>query len=344
MFNFFKKKKPKRINRFNEPFFLQWHITDRCNLQCLHCYREDLKKDLPVESLKLILKKYSKLLDFLGKKGRIQFAGGEPFLSEHLFEIIKESRKLNLPSRVLSNGTVINEMTVKGLLNSNTKTVQISIEGTEETHDHIRGQGSFKKVIKSARLLRESGIEVTFSVTVCRLNINELEEIAKLASEHANRLGYHRLIPYGEGKKLSDQLLNPDEIKLSFDIINNVIKPKYDNIEIVHRDPLWRPYFTPDIKCNGINGCSAGYNGLCIEANGDVYPCRRLPIVIGNALTDCLIDIWNCDVMKNLRDRDKLKGKCSDCNLRWLCGGCRAIPYALDGDYLGEDVQCFKSN
>ena len=89
-----------------------------------------------------------------------------------------------------------------------------------------------------------------------------------------------------------------------------------------------------------ISGCAVGYHGLAIESDGSVYPCRRLPIILGNIFRDDIVDIWNHPIMDNLRNRDMLKGKCGRCEYIWLCGGCRGIPYALKGDYLEEDSQC----
>jgi sulfatase maturation enzyme AslB (radical SAM superfamily) len=47
-------------------------------------------------------------------------------------------------------------------------------------------------------------------------------------------------------------------------------------------------------------------------------------------------------LMQALRDRNRLAGKCGKCRLRWLCGGCRGIAYAISDDPLAEDPQCFR--
>ena len=47
-------------------------------------------------------------------------------------------------------------------------------------------------------------------------------------------------------------------------------------------------------------------------------------------------------ILNALRDRDKLKGRCGKCRRRWLCGGCRGVAFAVTGDYLNEDPQCFR--
>ncbi|MCG2778337.1 MAG: SPASM domain-containing protein, partial [Desulfobacterales bacterium] len=82
---------------------------------------------------------------------------------------------------------------------------------------------------------------------------------------------------------------------------------------------------------------------LTIMHDGTIYPCRRLPTPIGNALTDSFFKVWyTSEVLWNVRNHNNIKGKCADCELIPVCRGCRAMAYALTGDYLAEDPQCWK--
>lgn len=337
MFGWLKKK---RVERFKEPFFLQWHITDVCNLKCLHCYRDDSKKDLPFEQQVEILEKFDKFLKKLKKPGRIQFTGGEPFLSPSLFKLIELAHKKKMGTRVLCNGTVITEELALKLLESKCTLVQISIDGVKETHDRIRGAGSFEKALKGAEILKAKGVQVTFNTTISKLNYLELESLVELASQKADRFTFSRLVPYGAGKALEEECLSPKEYLKIIEKAQALAR-KYTSIDMPKRDPLWKPYLIKGACCNAIAGCSAGYNGICVDSNGDIYPCRRLPIVLGKIQETDFERVWQSDVVRALKNRDELTGKCGDCNLKWLCGGCRAIAYAVSGDYMAEDPQCF---
>ncbi|MEM4247561.1 MAG: SPASM domain-containing protein, partial [Candidatus Woesearchaeota archaeon] len=56
-----------------------------------------------------------------------------------------------------------------------------------------------------------------------------------------------------------------------------------------------------------------------------------------------LTDIWyNSKVLKELRKRRLLKGKCGACEYRETCGGCRGRAYACTGDYLETDPVCLR--
>jgi MoaA/NifB/PqqE/SkfB family radical SAM enzyme len=73
---------------------------------------------------------------------------------------------------------------------------------------------------------------------------------------------------------------------------------------------------------------------------GNVFPCRRLPITIGNLLETPLRQIWEeSDLLGKLRKKKNLKGKCGTCGMR-ECRGCRSLAFSLTGDFLGEDPHC----
>ena len=88
-------------------------------------------------------------------------------------------------------------------------------------------------------------------------------------------------------------------------------------------------------------GCLAG-TGVCfISHEGEVYPCGYLPVIAGDLRRQRFVEIWDsAEVFQQLRDVDKLKGKCGCCEFRNVCMGCRARAYAATGDYLDEEPFC----
>ncbi len=325
----------------DEAFFLQWHITDKCNLRCTHCYRDSIKSDLSFNQLKLVFSNFQRLRSSMfQKKARVQIAGGEPLLSEHIFPVLNLVTEAGFQVRILTNGTLIDSNTAKNIKECGCNIVQISIDGALAAHDAMRGPGSYQRAIEGARYLREHNIQVTFAMTMTRENMSEVGSVFEAAKENAHRVSFHRLVPCGRGSKIKEQLLTKEDIKRVFNEIWR-LKNSCCDVEVPLRDPLWKPY----IRCLNIepyvDGCSIGYGGVCIESNGDVYPCRRMPVKLGNALSEELINIWDSPLISQLRNRDLLKGRCGECSLRWKCGGCRAIGWAIAGDMFAEDPQCF---
>jgi radical SAM protein with 4Fe4S-binding SPASM domain len=79
-----------------------------------------------------------------------------------------------------------------------------------------------------------------------------------------------------------------------------------------------------------------------VLSDGTVYPCRRLPIPIGNIKEGIENIYFENQVMKDLRDFNKLE--CGSCSRVGFCRGCRAVAYAMTGDYLAKDPNCFKGD
>ena len=101
-----------------EIFTLQWHLSENCNLKCLHCYQENHKPIcLNYKKLEKIYNDYKELLKVLDKRGHINITGGEPLCNPYLFKILDLIKKdSNLISfSILTNGTLINEEIAKKL-------------------------------------------------------------------------------------------------------------------------------------------------------------------------------------------------------------------------------------
>jgi len=96
---------------------------------------------------------------------------------------------------------------------------------------------------------------------------------------------------------------------------------------------------------DGLNRPTKGVNDgngfLFISHSGEITPSGFLPINTGNVRTDNIVEIYrNHPIFKDLRDPDKLKGKCLICDYRDVCGGQRGRAFGVTGDYLETDPSC----
>lgn len=74
---------------------------------------------------------------------------------------------------------------------------------------------------------------------------------------------------------------------------------------------------------------------------GDVFPSGFLPLAVGNVRDRPLTELYRTSpVLRSLRDRDRLGGKCGRCEFRQVCGGSRSQAYAATGNPMGEDPNC----
>ena len=90
------------------------------------------------------------------------------------------------------------------------------------------------------------------------------------------------------------------------------------------------------------SGCATGLFYCGLDCDGNVIPCAPAgQIKLGNILKEGLHHIWTKNaVLNQIRDRNKIKGKCSKCYTKDLCGGCRLTAYGLTNNWLESDLSC----
>jgi radical SAM protein with 4Fe4S-binding SPASM domain len=329
-----------------DEFYFQWHITERCNWRCRHCYQNDKPTDeLAVGDLLRIAGLMGEAAEKWGKRGSVSLTGGEPFLRAddlHQLMVFLDSSTMFAHYDILTNGSLITEREAGRMIeHPKLRRVQVSLEGAAaQANDDIRGQGAFEKTIEAIHVLRSRDIEISVMTTITRKNKGQIGALVELLDrEGVAALALERFIPEGNGLGLSSEVLSREEIHSLYSEIYEMAQ--VSPIRLL----LYRPLFTltaPDDPTVGAL-CSAGNNALTIMPDGTVFPCRRLPIPIGNVLRDGLYKIWyGSELLWKLRDPDNLKGKCRSCELLTQCRGCRAMAYFLTGDYLSEDPQCWK--
>ena len=185
-----------------EDFYFQWHITDKCNLRCTHCYQENYTdiSDMSLEELKVIAKKLFKTLSKWNKQGDISITGGEPFIRRDLLSFLEylDSSEQVSNLDILSNGTMLTDDIVKRLkLIRKLHRVQVSLDGASpKTHDEIRGHGTFEKAIDGIRILNRHRIDTKIMFTLQRCNMKDVPSLIDLAiREGITGLTIERLVP-----------------------------------------------------------------------------------------------------------------------------------------------------
>lgn len=336
----------------NRQLLLQWHITERCNLRCSHCYQEGYSgTELPFEGIMDILSQYLGLLkSWKGgsrRFGHITVSGGEPFVREDFFDILEEfrSRKKDFSFSILTNGLLIDSKAAKRLRALEPRYVQLSLEGKETTHDSIRGKGSYAKTVEAVRRLKKEGLRVLISFTAHRANYREFGAVAAAGRRlRVDRVWADRLIPAGKGLEMRSQALTPEETKEFFELMkrsqSRSIFDPFRRTKVSMQRAL-QFLFSKDKPYR----CTAGDTLITVQSNGDLYPCRRMPIAVGNLTKTSLADLYNnSDILKRLRDRSRASTGCESCMYSALCaGGLKCLSYAVTGDPFKADPGCWIS-
>src|SRR5659263_383189 len=78
-------------------FIIQWHLTEKCNLRCKHCYQAGASQpEMPFGLIRAVVSEISRMLKDWQEAYDLEFSpsfnvtGGEPFLRPDFLAILEE--------------------------------------------------------------------------------------------------------------------------------------------------------------------------------------------------------------------------------------------------------------
>ena len=201
-------------NNQDELRLLFWETTAGCNLECIHCRRLDVSKQLMKNdfSTQEALLFVRNLAEFA--RPILVLSGGEPLFRPDIFQIAMHATEHGLPVALATNGTLIDERVAHAIVDSGIKRVAISIDGADEaTHDSFRRQpGSLAAALTGFRNLRRLGMSMQINCTVTRHNVHQTETLYATARElGADALHLFMLVPVGCGVQIAASNMLPAE-------------------------------------------------------------------------------------------------------------------------------------
>jgi len=338
-----------------QPRLIAWEITGACNLKCVHCRASAVEKPLPDEfSTDEAIKLVDEITSF--SSPILILTGGEPLVREDVYDIASYATDKGLRVVMGSNGTLITSEVAKKLRKSGIQRVAISLESASpEIHDKFRMvPGAFEATLEGIKHLKEQKIGIQIDPTITKRNLDRIEEILDLAIDlEADALHIFLLVPTGRGKELKEEEIPAEE----YERVLNWFYDKHDKVPL-HLKATCAPHYYRIMRqrakeegkkitqeTHGLEamtrGCLGGISFCFIGHAGQVQPCGYLELDCGNVRELPFKQIWEeSKIFLDLRDYDKLKGKCGICEYKKVCGGCRARAYSLTGDYLGEEPYC----
>ncbi len=327
-------------------FYVQWHIVDRCNLRCRHCYQDDYSPadELPISELIRIA---FRLLESLKKrrlKLTVALTGGEPLLKQELPELIDF---LNSSPGVGDIAIITNGLLIPGWLKELTRKkkfreMKVSLDGASAaTNDWIRGQGTYEKILGGIRKMKEIGLPVTIMFTAMKKNQHEVPELIELAkSLQADGLIIERFFPLGQGLRMKEEVLSGEEFLRLWQTLISLFDLQADPEDLVPFRAIKIEFRKKKPLIFGAS-CVVGKDGMALMPDGTVFPCRRFIQPIGNLREQSLEEILEKNPwLQEIRSKLYLKGRCGVCS-HPTCFGCRAMTLALTGDPFEADPHCY---
>ncbi len=310
------------------PDTLQISLTSRCNLRCKMCNAwKDAKKedDLTLEEVKGVISQCKEW----GVK-EINLCGGEPLISELIFDVIKFAKASDMKVILTTNGTLITEDLAKELIQSGLDIITISVDGSKAaTHDKIRAQpGAFDKIMQGIKHLNScpnaKKLIKVMILTLSNYNLDELEEYFSLARSLSINALYITSVVFDNVKLYKqDSSGGEDNLWITGERLNK-LDQMIDKINILQQQGyglnypsfrLIKKYFRRNI-CEGEWVCFAGYRRFAVIPGGVIQMCGE---EIGNIRKESSVKkIWYSEKAKKRRiGIKKCRNYClQDCHAR----------------------------
>jgi len=324
------------------PVTVFWETSNKCNLNCLHCYTNSS----PHNNTIIDEKKVFKLIDDMASHQVYSFGigGGEPLVLPYLVPMIRYISQNGMKASISTNGTLINSIKAKELATAGLGAAQVSIDGTKNVHDYIRGKGNYDRAISGIKNLIDNDISVRIGFTVNRLNYKDIEEITLMSkSIGADSIVFFRYMPSSiQGEELD---LTPDILMEAAKNILSAKKHISQNTSkkfLIYYERLSFLTFLLDKNELAQAKCLAG-QGMCnITCDSKITVCPHLPKPIGNIWKEDIGDIWN---RMNIETTQipVIPNECRNCEFSNQCrGGCKGLSYIMFNDYEHKDYCCYK--
>jgi radical SAM protein with 4Fe4S-binding SPASM domain len=189
-------------------YSVSWNLTQRCNLECAHCYMSahagaDTRGELTTEECRRVIDEIAAV----NPNVFLILTGGEPFLRKDLFDIAAYAGEKKFTTVFGTNGVLLREKEAKAMRQHNVLGASISLDSTDRAkHDAFRRlPGSWDGAVRATRVLTDEGLDFSLHMSVTDWNVAEVPAMIDLARQlGAKVLNFFFLVRTGRGRELTD--------------------------------------------------------------------------------------------------------------------------------------------
>jgi radical SAM protein with 4Fe4S-binding SPASM domain len=318
---------PLGVKRY--PISASFEITNRCNLNCQHCFINEAPNNEAVRQSELSTTEIEDIIDQMVEAGVLflTMTGGEPLLRADFIEIYTYARKKGLLVILFTNGTMITQEIADLLGEIRPFSVDISLYGASQAvYEAVTRQpGSFHKCIMGIERILDQGIPLALKSELMTVNVDELPGMVALAEHYGVGFRYDGLLwPRLDGTNpfpLAIQL--PIDVLVGFD--NTDEKRRASVIKEMDRLSGLK---TRDER---IFSCGAGLREFHLDSQGRMSLCTMVRKPSFSLREMPLIEAW-----ERLGDQRILKrtqhSPCTTCTMNSFCAHCPGWSQAIFDD------------
>lgn len=307
-------------NQGRLPLSVSIELTERCNLNCQHCYINLPAHDAVARQRELTTAECKHIFDQLAQAGTLWLllTGGELMLRPDFEELYCYARDCGFILTIYTNGTMITPRRADFLAQYPPFLLEITLYGaTRETYELVtRVPGSYDRCMAGLELLHQRRLPVKLKTVAMTLNAHELEAMQAIAERYGWEFRYDAMIhPRLNGDR------TPTTLRLSPEAI--VALEQLD----VRRVEEWQEYCSTFIGQQVKGGphtltCGAAANSCHVDAYGAISPCMLTRTHAAEWRDSDVATIWNEQLAAVRETRNTAATACHSCELSLLCTNC----------------------
>lgn len=322
----------EEVNPLRIPVNGTIEITNRCPLECAHCYNNLPMNDAGARRRELSTEEHKRLLDELAEMGCLWllYTGGEIFARADFLEIYRYAREKGFLVTLFTNATLITERVADFLAEYPPFDIEVTLYGrTKATYETLTGiPGSFEKCLRGIELLLQRNLPLKLKTVALTINKHELRAMKQFAAELGVEFKFDPMI-----SPRIDCSSSPLAVRLTpADIVSL-------DLEDEQRVSEWRrlaidcaPPLPEEGESRMLYECGGGVNSFAIDPYGDMTICVLSHFDKYNVRDGTVREGWEQFLHRVRGRRITRVTKCTACALKSLCGSCAANAELENGD------------
>jgi radical SAM protein with 4Fe4S-binding SPASM domain len=339
------------------PWTAIWETTQACDIACLD-YGDCIQPD--PDPLELTTQEGEQLVrEVAVLEPRIfLMTGADPLKRADLEHLVRYAALHGLrPVLALRATPLLTRNAIARLKTAGLARITLTLNGSHaELHDLLCGvHGSFERTIQATQWAEAVGLPFQITTNFCERNLHDLEKLAALIRPF-RPAQWNVTFPVPVRPAQMEEMPSPGQFEEAFARLYKLAQSVPFKVRTTEA-PHYRRFVLQQQAGQRAKGADRarhfeeGIPGVLrvneeratvfISHTGEVYPCALLPIAGGNIRIKKLAEIYRgADIFRTLHDSGKLRGKCSLCSFKQVCGGSRSRALAILGDVLAEDPAC----
>jgi MoaA/NifB/PqqE/SkfB family radical SAM enzyme len=342
------------------PLSVTLELTYLCNLRCQMCslvegnvvtrpgQRQNPELREPDGSLRreVSTAEYARLIRQIGQAGvqAVTLTGGEPTLRRDLPTLVRAIKAFPIHLSMITNGSAPPDV-YKELIRLGLDSLTVSIDGTRDVHDRVRGvKGSFDRAMAAIQAVldtrRAGGLRRPWLAVACAisaLNQDDIENVVQWfqgTGVDALNFGYlHFSTPERQQateEQVGGRILHLKRHELAARVVGvdtAALAARVARIKAGRDGHATAVTFTPDLTAEEThrqytdatftfaNKCFQPWLATRIDPWGQMYPCW-IDIRLGDVREHGFLPLWNSPRYKQFRRavrEHKLVAKCATC-------------------------------